>query len=904
VNIYYTWHDVKKEFDLAFSKRNSIHQMIWPNSWKRVDVYYDEVVITLNQANEEVYKETEQALNELFGHHYLSSEKVIKLDFGDNRLNILYEIDEYNLSQSHKVIPLFKELNKVGERPKDLNGVPVIAFHSYKGGVGRTLSLLAYVRSLSEIKKGDSARLLIVDSDIEAPGLTWLAQSQNIYSDISFLDALSILHQTEDWREQALPYISQKIQETTLRLPVSGQFVNHYFLPAYRYIEQIMQISNIAEKVVNMKDRAWIITDFLSELGSQLQVDAVIVDLRAGFSEISSPFLFDPRVRKIYVTSTSLQSRKGLLTTLEHVYPKTLEPKEFDVYAPKVLITMVPDEVDTSKIITEFAEVLSVLQCRQDEEQDVITYAEKLNIDVIPFSPTLVHLEGFDSIDEKLSNTKTSDVFSKIALEWFPPNETIKSEERVKDDAEEKKTFLENLAKTAQIMEHAESNLIFDFLATSPLKNIAQKYRITIPNTVVLGAKGSGKTFAYLQLLQSVTWESFLNKIIHTDSKNETTYLFPFIKPKNLNEEKIIEKLREHVNTLNEVLDFKINAEAITGDKILDDIEQAFDSISSKSSWKEFWKTKLLESTGLPFTTFSELQSYLEKKGKRLVFMVDGLEEVFNNIVTSEIQKNAISALCQGIVTELRSIPNGRIGLFLFLRRDIALNAIEQNWAQFYSLYASFELKWTNVEALLLALWLCRKVNPNFSKDDKKEHIPIENLTFESLEKKLHILWGLKLGRPDSREAYSANWIISALSDLNEQLQARDIIRFLRYAAQESLRSSPWNDRYLLPEAIRKAITPCSKDKITELEQEIANLKVIFEKLRIDKEPKQIPFNLEDFGLSADEAKFLEQQGFLIKFGSEGYYMPEIIRLGLGFKLEKGARPKVVVLLNRARRKR
>ena len=46
-------------------------------------------------------------------------------------------------------------------------------------------------------------------------------------------------------------------------------------------------------------------------LGKRLNVSAVLVDLRAGVSEFSAPLLFDPRVKKYLVTSTSYQSVKG-----------------------------------------------------------------------------------------------------------------------------------------------------------------------------------------------------------------------------------------------------------------------------------------------------------------------------------------------------------------------------------------------------------------------------------------------------------------------------------------------------------------------------------------------------------------------------------------------------------------
>lgn len=67
--------------------------------------------------------------------------------------------------------------------------------------------------------------------------------------------------------------------------------------------------------------------------------------------------------------------------------------------------------------------------------------------------------------------------------------------------------------------------------------------------------------------------------------------------------------------------------------------------------------------------------------------------------------------------------------------------------------------------------------------------MPIENASQEIVEKYLIKLWGLKLGRNSSNEAYASRWILAALSDFNGQLQARDIIRFLKYASKQNGKS-------------------------------------------------------------------------------------------------------------------
>jgi hypothetical protein len=907
MTIYYTWLDIKRELDLLYMNRYRDREILWPEYWKRVDCYHDEIVVTLDRpVNDELIEESSRVLGKLFGHHYSSIDRAILLDYNKQKLVISYDFDESNMKAPHRVIPLFRSLNRTGNPPEKLNGVPVVAFHSYKGGVGRTLSLLAFARAFSNRDSNNSGRLLIVDGDLEAPGLSWMAnhlsgmESEVNFSDISFLDALSILHCSENWQESALPYIANKVRERTLRLPLAERFVEHYFLPAYRYIEQILQIPDMPVKVISTREREWIIADFLSALGAELGAEAVIVDLRAGFSEISSPLLFDPRVNKIFVTSTSLQSRKGIISVLKQVYPEWGNYGDADYTRPKVLITMVQEGVDTTGIKKEIVEALSPIYNQQSN--DDVTMADISSdriIEEIPFSSALVHLDGFDSIEIKLSNSQTGDIFARLVNDWFPSEKS--SNTSSSGEQMDRTVFLQKLEHVAKKMATAESSDIFEFLATSPLRNLAQKYRVNVPSTVILGAKGSGKTFAFLQLLYSEYWESFLTKINKNEGRNiPVTHIIPFIRSKTLNESTALEKIRGRILSVNSDVGFQMDTQSIVANlKICDEIEEAINNNLSESEWRHFWIKSLLASTGLPFDSLIDLNQYLVERGRRIVFMIDGLEEIFKDVAKSATQKNAITALSQGVIAELRSILDNRVGLLLFLRRDIALNSIEQNWTQFYNSYSPYELKWSKTETLLLVLWLCRIVDRDFIEENEG---PIENWTYEMLEQKLYKLWGIKLGGPKSREAYTAKWVLSALADLNDQLQARDMIRFLGNAANGSLRAtSPLQDRYLAPEAIRKAITPCSVEKIKELQQEIPNLEPIFQKLRADREVKQIPFDIKDYNLENDEVRLLEQQGFLIEYGSEGYYMPEIIRLGLGFKLEKGARPKVVALLNRAK---
>ncbi len=162
---------------------------------------------------------------------------------------------------------------------------------------------------------------------------------------------------------------------------------------------------------------------------------------------------------------------------------------------------------------------------------------------------------------------------------------------------------------------------------------------------------------------------------------------------------------------------------------------------------------------------------------------------------------------------------------------------------------------------------------------------------------------GVKLGRLNSREAFSANWVIAALSDFNGQLQARDFVRLIHYAAQNALNLVPYPDRLLPPSAIKNALDPCSSKKIEETPNEISALKEIFKKLKnVPQELKQVPFDRNEYELTSMEIDIMTQTGIIKEYNGK-YYFPEIIRRDLGFTLATHVRQKVLTLLKRAMNK-
>ncbi|MCP4350914.1 MAG: ParA family protein [Desulfobacterales bacterium] len=210
----------------------------------------------------------------------------------------------------------------------------MMALHSFKGGVGRTLNALAIAKALAE-KKGK--RVLLIDADLEAPGITWLLKQRMPNPAISFADVLALLHEASDSTieiENTLRLIAERVQTSCLD--------NIYILPAFRSVMQFGSLQIQPEHLIQNADNPYIITHALSQLGKMLGVSTVIADLRAGLSELSAGFLLDPRVHRIFVTTLNPQSIEGTDCLL--CLTRELMLRKPDCRLPKIIFSQIPPD--------------------------------------------------------------------------------------------------------------------------------------------------------------------------------------------------------------------------------------------------------------------------------------------------------------------------------------------------------------------------------------------------------------------------------------------------------------------------------------------------------------------------------------------------------------------------------
>ena len=781
---------------------------------------------------------------------------------------------------------------------------PIVAFHSFKGGVGRTTNAIAFAQTLTD----RNYNVLLVDGDLEAPGISWLLEQRLPSPPVSFADLIALVHGDSDPKAtDSIQLVADRIQNALID--------NIYFLPAFRSTKRFTSLEIKPEHLIQGAKNPFILTQILADLGKTLNVDVVLVDLRAGLSELSTGLILDPRVYRVFVTTLSGQSIAGTKQLLELVGERAPSLRDTDPL-PTVIISQVPDELKNSELLKDENKNLDNLLLDTsesfseknienteanilDSSKDFLEQAFRhLNL-TTQFSDSLLVLPTtWEEVNSRLHRSGIVDDLRPL-LDVLPikQTQTIKEDiPSINDHPPSIKSQRESLRDISKKLVYAETAEIKKFLPTIPLRHLASDHRHQIPITVVVGAKGSGKTHTFLQIIHRENWQKFAEDTcatqVHVDA-----LIFPILASKNLKTEdvKLVADVQKKAA---QALGFE-NPQEIQ--LIRENIENFCQQDLLEGQWREHWLDVIAWGVGFQPEQKGAgraLTEHLFSQQQRLLVVIDGLEDLFQDFASDKTQQKALRALLQAVPEWLGQQPGRFLGILIFIRRDMVLSAILQNAAQMMARYEPYALKWNREEALRLVAWVTILSDIPLDTNIKK----LQEMQEEDLTQILVPLWGKKLGTDTSREAPSARFAIAALSDFRGQIQSRDLMRLLHLAAKASVDNDDerWLNRILIPKGIRGALPECSEEKITEIELENTALKNVFAKFRnLSQDQRKIPFRPEQLELSVEEMKILEENGVVIR-EKDNYYMPEIFRLGLEFKLTEGVRPAVMSLARRA----
>lgn len=856
----YTWRDIERIL-------LNVSQPPWIRS--RVDLGVVEIICEPGGKSR-----AEDLLRDLFGTRFSEDEIRLESLAGQPRtLGVrLEETETPELFKTNRVIrPLWPDALLPGvPAAAPERAVRLAAFYSYKGGVGRTTCLLATAAELLQRQ----VRVLIVDADLEAPGITWNIPGPP--DRISLLDAMGLIHDEEKWEEKAIPLIAAYLNRNRESIELPSGRASFDFLPAFRDFDQIFSLPLTFEQLVRARGRSYIVGDALTAIADAIEAEVVLVDLRAGITEFSSPLLLDERVQSILVTSCNQQSVEGTVQTLLR-----MQHRVRGIRSPEVVISMVPPG-EPGPLVNEISEKL-ITSFPSNEEGLPSSSVYQIN-----FAQELLHYEGLeDLLGKRIPGTDLGKrVARQLADLIFPESETINSQTVPQAN-------LERVFEQAKQLEYAESSDVKGLLPTSSLISLVEHFSTSLPAAVVLGSKGAGKTFAWTQIIRSALWSTFRRLVRGEDKTSFDGLAFPLLGPANV-QEKVSLEIRTAEKRVWQSL-------GVTSGGTMDELRSSLQRLGEGNEQDDdlvFWISAIARRLGLPEgagRTVEDLSEALQRANSPIVIVSDGFEDAFQispENPLSEEKRRALRGLLQRLTLQIRDLSSPFLGIVTFIRRDLAEDSIPQNFGQFEALYNRFSLAWSPTEALRLAVWLLDRAGYSVM---ERERIP--RASYDDLRIALQQFWGIKMGTPSSKETYTDRWVIAALSDLQGRLQPRDIVRLIRFATEKVLEKDP-NASMLTPQALRGALAQCSERKIEELEQEVRALAPLFERFRkASPEKRAIPFFPEDFNLSDSEVAFLKRQGIVTNL-EEGFelYMPEIIRQGLGFKLKEGRRAKVLAL--------
>ncbi|HHH6105320.1 TPA: ParA family protein, partial [Escherichia coli] len=774
----------------------------------------------------------------------------------------------------------FKQPEQWGDGPK------FCAFHSFKGGVGRTTSLMTYASAA--LDNDNVKKILLIDGDLEAPGLTLWLDAENL-GKVTYTNFLEAIQFSEGKFEATIDFFAKELRKSSIS--IDGNSKEIFVLPSALSLESIMDMPVTPDHISKNIDNPYILSDLLRLLGNKLEVDVILIDLRAGLSELSSPLIFDPRVEHFFVSTIAKQSVVGIGEVLKKIHNSIKNSHSNVSDKPTVIISMLTKLLRESTGYTEAIQIVNEAYPAIEEEDIISQSVELLEFD---FDENLMSVSN---IKDALLLLRKSSIYDN-ARDWIADVGLMESTEG-NNDSHGNDSGLQRLYDTCQSFQFAENTSGDDMLVIDPIRNLAKNYSDSLPNVVSIGAKGAGKTFTYLQVCKSKTWSDFIFKVNNNVNPHIHANILPWISSTNLNE-----KVREQVAEQREKCLTEISAQSPRS--LFLNVKRITDALASESTnWDDFWQDLLVSEIVGDNKSLKDLNDYLIAIDKSIVLLVDGIEDILFAPEKDANHNSAIRSLLN-LPNAISDLQNRRIGLVCFVRADYVQSAIKQNVNQYVAKYQQFRLEWTPESFLRLAYWISAKAEIINANESDAESGSL-NFLLSNLER----LWGKKLGRDNSKEASSARWVFAALCDLNGRLQARDLVRFLKFSADNMLKAPSngikvefWLDRLLAPEAIRRSLNSCSQEKVDEAEKEIKPLEQWISNLKtVSSDLKKVPFNPQEVGLDLQLLTSLKELGVIYEDtdqpNEERFYLPEIYRTGLQFSSAVGGRPRVQALLKR-----
>lgn len=418
------------------------------------------------------------------------------------------ENDVIDWGPRYRFDSLLKQKNASSAKGK--SKAPVVTFYSYKGGMGRTTTMIAYAMSLAvndnDLKK---KRVVIIDCDLEAPGyLNFfdLSEHNGLQSGkknglVEFLSDAQLTSHPEDL--DINDYIINVGNDNKNHFAYNN-LNNIWLIPAGNLNEGYSDLSGGSDRSdyleglakINLSSVNSLVNYFnilLDRINETIEPDIILLDSRTGFNDIFGTAALYLSSSVVGFFGFSRQTQPGLMNLLREYY------KQENSFSLQLVFSILPEKADDTWVENHRKEVQQYIGYVGTENKDYPSFLylhrnsllEKIGTgDELSDSAFLELVKGkkfkdYTILFEKISNQ----FFKKTPTPTYTSNTpAIQLRNVVLKHLKDALVNVSNFAEDTQIKEE-------QFFYRNCMKELFDPKKFLIQ-----GYKGTGKTYLYKAL--------------------------------------------------------------------------------------------------------------------------------------------------------------------------------------------------------------------------------------------------------------------------------------------------------------------------------------------------------------------------------------------------------------------
>lgn len=705
----------------------------------------------------------------------------------------------------------------------------IVTFYSFKGGVGRSTAL----GLVAGILATRNCRVVMVDFDLEAPGISILFRSDAENFDGEKYGVLDYLHQRYLTPEQNIPSIESCISQ--VNLPARGEL---FLVTSGEYDENyIHRLADLNRQALEFFYRSETnpINQLMEDIKTQLNPDVILIDARPGFDDTSAVALFDLADTAIICFAPTDQSFEGLRWVVQGVRKQREYQGKPDL---RFLLTPMPLVAPEQRQtwITRVEDWIEENWGLPGETTVRELYYE------IPYNPNITTLSSLVDVPKSLLNdylpladaidASLPDIKPNIATNTIPAQSEIILKE------------LRFEAATAQELEADNIPNIFHRTEDFP-KFLSNRIWL------IRGAKGTGKSLLFRLFVEQSAkakalahYDVNLNNVHLLAGHGQSRLPGPILESSDLaNYEQQVGEHSWSIFWLNYAL-LQL-CHALPELRSLPNLDEQLVALSAQDnpahslivSWLVH-RTKSPQARSQAADELRAIDRWLQENNQGVWLLYDELDAGFGSTQKDYVRRRqALEAMLAWWLesgTSLKCIVPK-----IFLREDIWNQLNFTNKGHYTG--RSLQLHWDEVDLWRLMLRQALTSSETLSRIlEQKLGVTVERLNaieLEQLRTSLYPLWGERMGR--TKKAYTYNWVRTRIADGQKNCFPRSLVLLLQEAVKrEKEFSTEYSPEIVLrPKSLIDAFPYVSEQRVDELRNEYPELEKYLDRLQGERSP-------------------------------------------------------------------